>query len=61
MPPCGGHPWILLDKLPSEGFQVVPPCGGHPRWAKYFNSHDRFKSCPRVGGIWMARTKSWMS
>ena len=29
----------------------MPPCGGHPRQAGHLHDDDRFKSCPRVGGI----------
>ena len=45
--PCSGACWE---------FQVVPPCGGHLQIEAIRYTRIRsFKSCPRVGGIFLTR------
>ena len=54
MPPCGGHHLRNRKLILVKRFQVVPPCGGHLVDGTPANGCIKsFKSCPRVGGIFL--------
>ena len=54
VPPCGGHHLRNRKLILVKRFQVVPPCGGHLVDGTPANGCIKsFKSCPRVGGIFL--------
>ena len=52
MPPYGGHP-DGLQRLPLSRWvsSRAPVWGASPAAGSFFPGHQRFKSCPRMGGI----------
>ena len=51
VPPCGGHPGLLIWSSLMRGFKSCPRVGGIWRPPCPRGLHQCFKSCPRVGGI----------
>ena len=49
---------MLAARGVRQLFQVVPPCGGHHRSREQKHHPLGFKSCPRVGGIPVAKMSS---